>query len=406
MTVFDLTQVQTDYILEMPLRRLTKYSKLELDKEKAELELTIAGLDAILQDDAKLRAVVSDELAEVAAKYGTPRRTVLLESAGAAVTPSKFAPLEVADDPCWVLLSSTGLLARTASDEPLPRPDSAQRAHHDLVSSCVRATARGEVAALTSHGRMVRVPVIDLPSLPPTSTAPALSGGARLEEFLTLDKGERVLALAGLGEGSPGIALGTAQGVVKRVTPEYPLNKDAWEIIALRDGDAVVGAIELATEESDLVFITSDAQLLRFGADKVRPQGRSAAGMAGISLAPGAQVTFFGAIDLTVKDGEWASVVVTVAGTTSALPGTQPGTGKVTPYAEYPAKGRATGGVRCHRFLKGEDVLLLAWAGPAPARAAAANGVGLPLPEPDARRDGSGTPLTQPVAAVAGPAGC
>jgi DNA gyrase subunit A len=98
-------------------------------------------------------------------------------------------------------------------------------------------------------------------------------------------------------------------------------------------------------------------------------------------------------------------VVVTVAGTTGALPGTQTGTVKLTPYAEYPAKGRATGGVRCHRFLKGEDTLLLAWAGPAPAMAAGANGVAVPLPEPDSRRDGSGVPLRAPVAAVGGPVG-
>jgi DNA gyrase subunit A len=267
----------------------------------------------------------------------------------------------------------------------------------------VRATARGDIAAVTNRGRMVRLPVLDMPSLPPTSTAPSLSGGARLEEFLTLEKGERVLALSSIREDSLGLALGTAQGVVKRVTTDYPLNKDAWEVISLKDGDEVVGACELTHENYDLVFVTNDAQLLRFGADKVRPQGRAAGGMAGISVTGKVKVAWFGAVDLSIKDGEWASVVVTIAGSTNALPGTQPGTAKVTPYAEFPTKGRATGGVRCHRFLKGEDVLLLAWVGPSPARAAAANGVALTLPDLDSRRDGSGTPLPQPVAAVAGP---
>jgi DNA gyrase subunit A len=252
---------------------------------------------------------------------------------------------------------------------------------------------------------MVRLPVLDMPTLPPTSTAPSLSGGVRVEEFLALEKGEKLLSLCSLREDSPGLALGTAQGVVKRVTTDYPANKDAWEAVALKDGDEVVGAVELPHEDCDLVFVSSDAQLLRFGADRVRPQGRTAGGMAGISLAPRARAVFFGAVDLRVKDGEWGSVVVTVAGATDALPGTQPGTAKVTPFAEFPAKGRATGGVRCHRFLKGEDTLLLAWAGPEPARAAAANGVGLPLPPVDSRRDGSGVPLQQPVAAVGGPAG-
>jgi len=402
MGAFDLSLVQTDYILEMPLRRLTKFSKLELDKEKTELEQTITGLTAILEDDARLRSVVSAELADVAKAFGTPRRTVLLESAGSAVTTSKAAPLEVADDPCWVLLSSTGLLARTRSADPLPPADPAHRAQHDVVLSCVRASARGEVAAVTNTGRMIRLPVLDMPALPPTSTAPSLSGGAPVAEFLALEKGERVLALSTLDPASPGLALGTRLGVVKRVTVDYPSNKDSWEVIGLRDGDEVVGAVELPHEDCDLVFVANDAQLLRFGADKVRPQGRAAGGMAGIALARGAQAVFFGIVDLRLKDGEWASVVVTVAGSGSALPGTQTGTAKVTPLAEYPGKGRATGGVRCHRFLKGEDRLLLAWSGAAPPLAAAPSGVGVALPAPDSRRDGSGTPLPQPVTAVGG----
>jgi DNA gyrase subunit A len=405
MQVFDLSQVQADYILEMPLRRLTKFSRIELEKERDELRREIDELTALLTDESLLRTLVSDELAEVAATFGTPRRTVLLESAGQSLTTAKAAPLEVADDPCWVLLSSTGLLARTMSDEPLPVPEGGARQAHDVVVATIPATARGEVAAVTSRGRMVRLPVLDMPALPPTSSSPTLSGGAPVAEFLALEKGERLVALSTLAPGSPGLALGTAQGVVKRVTTDYPTNRDDWEVIGLKDGDEVVGAVELRTGEEDLVFITSDAQLLRFGADKVRPQGRSAGGMAGIALAPRARVVWFGAVDLSVKDGEWGSVVVSISGSTSALPGTQPGAAKLTPFAEYPRKGRATGGVRCHRFLKGEDTLLLAWAGPAPARAAAANGVAVDLPEPDSRRDGSGTPLRQPVAAVAGPAG-
>jgi DNA gyrase subunit A len=402
MSVFDLTQIQADYILEMPLRRLTRFSTLELEKEKTELQQTIAELTTILSDDGKLRNVVSTELAAVARAFGTPRRTVLLESAGQAATTSKAAPLEVADDPCRVLLSSTGLLARTGSDAPLPGPDPSRRAQHDVLTSCVRATARGEVAALTNTGRMIRLPVTDMPVLPSTSTAPALSGGAPVSEFLALEKGERVLALTSLVPDSAGVALGTRAGVVKRVAIDYPSNKDSWEVIALRDGDEVVGAVELPHEECDLVFVTSDAQLLRFGAEKVRPQGRAAGGMAGINLARGATAIFFGAVDLRLKDGEWASVVVTVAGSSNALPGTETGTVKVTPFAEYPGKGRATGGVRCHRFLKGEDGLVLAWAGPAPALAAAPTGVAVDLPAPDSRRDTSGVALPQPVAAIGG----
>lgn len=400
---FELTQIQADYILEMPLRRLTKFSKLELDKEKEQLQKEIDALSAILADDKVLRRLVSSELAEVSKTYGTPRRTVLLEGSGASVTAANATPLEVADDPCWVLLSSTGLLARTTNAEALPTSDGEHRQAHDVIISTVLTSARGEIAAVTSLGRMIRLPVIDMPALPPTSSPPSLSGGAAVTEFLTLAKGERVLALSGVSPDSAGLALGTAQGVVKRVLVDYPANKDEWEVIGLRDGDEVIGAVELGTRPADLVFITSDAQLLRFGADLVRPQGRAAGGMAGINLAAGARVVFFGAVDLSVKDGEWGNVVVTISGSSSALPGTQTGSAKMTPFAEYPAKGRATGGVRCHRFLRGEDTLLLAWAGPSPAHAAGPTGAGVDLPAVDSRRDGSGVTLRRSVDAVAGP---
>jgi DNA gyrase subunit A len=395
MSVFELSETQATYILDMPLRRLTKYSRIELEAERDTLRATIASLTEILESDRLLREAVSGELADVAKQFGTPRRTVLLESAGVPTTSA--VPLEVTDDPCWVLLSSTGLLARTLGDDPLPTEGA--RAKHDVVVSVVPATARGEVAAVTSAGRMVRLGVLDVPAVPTTASAPHLSGGAPVSEFLSLDKDERVLALCSLSADGPGLALGTAQGVVKRVATDYPLNKDSWEVVALKDGDQVAGAVELAAEDDELVFVTSDAQLLHFAASGVRPQGRAAGGMAGVRLAKGARVVFFGAVPAGAD-----AAVVTVSGSSDALPGTDAGAVKVTPFTEYPAKGRGTGGVRCHRFLRGEDVLTLAWAGTAPPRAAAATGVAVDLPEATGRRDGSGVAASQPLAAVSGPA--
>jgi DNA gyrase subunit A len=393
MSVFDLSDIQTDYILDMPLRRLTKFSKLELDRERDELLRTIEALDAILGDEKLLRKVVSDELSDVAKTYGTPRRTVLLESAGTAVT-SAAMPVEVADDPCFAFLSSSGLVARSTSAE---RPgQGGARANHDVIVSAVRTTARGEIGLLTSRGRLVKVGVLDLPAMPASANDPNLQGGLPLSALVNLDPGEQPLALTSLRTDGPGLALGTRQGVVKRVNPEV-LGRDDWEVIGLKDGDEVVGALELTTGTETLCFITSDAQLLHFGAESVRPQGRSGGGMAGIKVTSGEAVTWFGALDPAT------SVVVTASGSATALPGTEPGSVKVTPFPEYPPKGRATSGVRCHRFLKGEDTLVFAWAGPAPARAAASSGAPIDLPEANGRRDGSGTPGSQPILACAGP---
>lgn len=393
---FSLSEIQTQYILDTPLRRLTRFDRIELESERDRLNGEIDELTGILDSDAELRKLVSGELAAVAKKFGTDRRTVLLESAG---TPAATVSLQVADDPCRVLLSSTGLLARTANGDPFGEAEDAKRTKHDLIVSAVPATARGEIGAVTSSGRLLRLNVIDLPQLPETASAPNLSGGAPIAEFLSsLEPDETVVCLTTLDESSPGLAIGTEQGVVKRVVPDYPSNKEELEVITLKDGDRIVGAVELRTGEEDLVFITDDAQLLRYQASQVRPQGRAAGGMTGIKLTEGAKVISFTAVDPAVD-----AVVFTVAGSRGTLDDSVQTTAKLTPFDQYPRKGRATGGVRCQRFLKGEDCLSLAWAGALPARAAQKNGTPAELPEIDPRRDGSGVSLAKTVSVVAGP---
>jgi DNA gyrase subunit A len=407
MSVFDLSEIQAQYILDTPLRRLTRYDRLELERERENLQREIAELTAILESEAKLRALVSTELADVAKRFADPRRTVLLEGSGKP-TRAAAVPLEVADDPCLVLLSSAGLIARTAAAQPGDgsgsgsgdgTDDVGPRAHHDVIVSAVPTTARGSVGLVTSQGRLIRIGVLEIPALPPSAHSPALTGGAPLTEFVSLEPDETVVGLAA-PDGTPaGLALGTAAGVVKRVAPDYPANATEFEVISLKDDDRVVRAVQLDNDDADLVFITSDAQLLRFRAGSVRPQGRAAGGMAGIRLSARASVVWFGAVPDSVDDD---SAVVTVAGNSGALPGTAAASVKVTPYREYPAKGRATGGVRCHRFLKGEDSLILAWAGPGPARGATEAGVPVYLPPAEGRRDGSGERARQQLATLGG----
>jgi len=411
MAVFELSLIQAQYILDTPLRRLTRYDRLELEREQENLRAEIAALTEILESDEKLRELVSDELAEVARKFGTPRRTVLLE--GDAEAPAAAVPLEVADDPCVVLLSGTHLVARVAAGAGSPDlyPERAvvpplgdlSRSGHDVIISSVRATARGTVGVVTSAGRLVKVNVLEIPALPPGAGAVSLAGGTPATEFAVLERGETVVGLCAVDTPGAGVALGTAEGVVKRVLPEYPQNRDEFELIALKSGDRVVGAAQLDGESPELVFISSDAQLLRFSASSVRPQGRAAGGMAGIRLAAGASVVWFGAVDEAAAAGipvgppgtYSPAVVVTVAGSAGALPGAAGRSIKATPLHEFPGKGRATGGVRCHRFLKGEDVLVMAWAGPAPAVGATESGGPVDLPDPVGRRDGSGVALTR-----------
>ncbi|RBM24159.1 DNA topoisomerase IV [Prauserella sp. PE36] len=382
---FKLSEIQATYILDTPLRRLTKYDKIELEEEQDRLREEIAELSRILEDESVLRKVVSQELAKIAKDFPTERRTALIDGdLKEVLAASKPAgPLEVADDPCQVILSATGLVARTAaeSEEAIESRRRSGRVKHDAVSAVVHTTARGQVLLVTSAGRAFKVDVLPLPVLPEQVGTVSLRGGMAARELVPLEKGERVVGIAPLGEkaaGSPGLALGTRRGVVKVCAPEWPVRSDEFDVIGLKDGDEVVGAAWLTDGEETLAFLSSTASLLRFSASLVRPQGIKGSGMAGINLGADAEVVFFGAIR-TDDEEHGEPMVVTATGQTV----------KMTPFAEYPAKGRATAGVRAHRFLKGEQGLTVAWIGPRPA-GAMKNGDPVELPEVDPRRDGSG----------------
>jgi DNA gyrase subunit A len=394
-SVFDLSERQAEYILELRLRRLTKFSRLELESERDTLQAEIAALVELLGDQALLRREVAQELEAAAEAHGTPRRTLLLDGGPVTARPSRSAAapdLQIADAPCRVFLSATGRMVRAQLDEDgngIVPP--ARRSKHDAVRSTVDTTTRGDLGAMTSAGRLVRFSPVDLPAVPGNSVQ--LGAGTRADQYLALAPGEHVVALVPLDEGPP-IALGTAHGVVKRVSAAELGGKHDVEIISLKPGDRVVGAAP-AADDAELVFAAADAQLLRFDAAAVRPQGRAAGGMAGIRLASGVQAVFFGVVDQSAQE----PVVVTVAGSSQALAGAEAGTAKVSAFSEFPAKGRATGGVRAQRLLKGEDLIVLAWVGERP-RAVGADGAVRQLPEPGARRDASGTPLDGVIGAV------
>ena len=395
--VFDLSEPQAEYILELRLRRLTKFSRIELETERDNLKREIAELEELLGSDALVRAQVARELDAAADAFGTPRRTLLLN--GGPVQPrsraaAAAADLQIADAPCRVFLSATGRMVRAelaadASGGGVVAP--ARRSKHDAVRSSVDATTRGELGAVTSFGRLIRFSPVDLPSVPGNSVQ--LAAGTRADQYLGLSGGEHVVALVPLTDAPP-IALGTAQGVVKRVAASELGNKHDIEIVTLKAGDHVVGAAP-ASDDAELVLVASDAQLLRFDASSVRPQGRSAGGMAGIRLAGGARVIAFDVVAPADAD----AVVVTIAGSTTAIAGTDAGSAKVSSFSDFPAKGRGTGGVRAQRFLRGEDSLTIAWVGTDP-RAVGPDGATRALPAPGAKRDASGTPLDGIVGSV------
>ena len=466
--VFDLDEIQAQYILDLRLRRLTKMSRIELEAERDDLKRRIEELERILASDEALDGVVIDEVDDAVAKYGTPRRTVLLDedeegnltpvvahgddgvsanamaAARAAATVSSAAAdvaaaakaakkagdenatasaLQIDDEPCAVMLSATGLIARTSEDAVERwenRSASDGRAKDDQIVSMFRTSTRSSYGLVTSAGRLVLAHVVELPKV--SADGPlSVTGGVKAEELLGMTentdpiRGERVIAAIDMpstdddGQLVP-LALGTRNGVVKRWNRESPTTMDSWSVIDLKDDDEVLAAAE-ARDEDRLVFVSTDSSLLTFEAKNVRPQGRTAGGMAGIRLAEGCSVAAFavvpdGKVTWNYEEGEnglfsaSGAVVLTVAGDSEALPGTENGAAKVTPLEMYPTKGRGTGGVRSQRFLKGQDTLILAFVGAYPLHASTQSGAPVELPKPDMRRDGSGTDLSAPIAVV------
>lgn len=467
MAVFDLDEVQAQYILDLRLRRLTKMSRIELEAERDELKRKIEELERILGSDEELDRVVVEEMDQAVAQWGTPRRTVLLdlnpdgslspvpvqgrsedgvqdtaleaihaasrvsaaaEDVAAAAAARKAgneedatAALQLDDTPCAVMMSASGLIARTAasavdvwkSHASGGMEDDRRRAADDQIVTVFPTTTRSRYGLVTSAGRLVLADVAELPALPAQDTLSA-AGGVHAEELLRSTEstdpviGERVVTAVSMSDDQPPLAIGTLNGVVKRWNRESPTTMDSWGIIDLKDGDSVVFAAP-ASDEDRLVFISSDASLLTYEAGNVRPQGRTAGGMAGIRLAESCHVVAFNAIEAgkiawTYEEGDnglfsaSGAVVLTVAGDAEALPGTDNGAAKVTPLEMYPTKGRGTGGVRSQRFLKGQNALLFAWVGMYPLHASTEHGTPVELPKPDMRRDGSGVELAAPIA--------
>ncbi|MFP1703651.1 DNA gyrase/topoisomerase IV subunit A [Gardnerella vaginalis] len=357
-SVFDLDEIQAQYILDLRLRRLTKMSRIELEGEKNDLLQKIDELNEILSSASQLDKVVIAEMDYAVKQWDTPRRTILLDeqedgsftpvctknskevnsdSAMDAViaanqltnaqadvaaaasaarksgdTDATSAALQLSDEPCAVALSTSGLIART-SVETFNR----WQAHSSNIFdtpclSMFTTTTRATYALITSAGRLVIAHVADLPHLNQgdENVSESLSNGVKASELLTSTqstdpiRGEKVVAAIALSESDSKtpLAIGTKNGVVKRWNFESPTTMDSWSIIDLKDNDSVINAA-LANDEDRLVFISSDSSLLTFDAKQVRAQGRSSAGMAGIRLNEGCTVSAFAVV--AKNDVEW-----------------------------------------------------------------------------------------------------
>lgn len=370
MKTFALTDVQAQYILDTPLRRLTKYDYVALESEAVTLRASIAEADNVLSDETVLRAVVGKELDTIRGNHPCPRKTTLMEGDLAVVLAADTVsePLEVPDTACEVSLTTTGLLVRSNNVTVAEK-----RVKHDSFIATTGATTRGTVLVVTSQGRAVKVGVVGLP----VAVTPSGGGGMPVAEVVELGAGETVVGLVPYDGDSGIVYVGTARGVVKAQIPSWPQRGDSFTLIGLRDDDSVVAA-RWVEDGAVFTFVTSQAQLLVGDVTTIRAQGSlSGGGVAGMKLS--AEATILGFTVLTSEEAANA-MVVTSNGTST----------KVTPLSRYPLKGRGGAGVRCQRFLSGGgQSLVIGYVGVNP-RGSTVSGVPLSLPAGDDRRDGSG----------------
>lgn len=380
MTELGLSELQAEYVLELRLRRLTALAYDELMAEKTELAAIIDDLEKLLASEQRQRTIVIRELAEIAERYGTARRTRIVQ---AGELPSleiieEQAESELSDDPCIVSLAVSGVVGR----EPQGTSRSYLPTRHDVIDTVVVTSLRSKVLAFTSAGRLLALTAADVPEVG------GRSRGRDIGEAFGADRGETIVGLVASLPADDRTAIpilfATSQGTVKRVE-RSALNEivSGRSVIKLAERDRVVAAFPCA-EGDDIILVTTDAQALRTPAAAIPAQGSTARGVAGIALKGNARVVSAGVA------GE-GSVIISV---------TDLGTAKSTSAEEVPSKGRGSGGVRLTKF-RDEQRLEYAWIG-LPERIMAVFGQADAPSRPDntpdsvalrpSRRDGASSP--------------
>ena len=321
---------QANHILDMQLGRLTRLGRTRLEEELVELRARMEGLEAILNSEAKLRAVIREELGEVRAEHDTPRRSQIVFDAG---------DMEIEDlidnEPVVITLSKGGYIKSVTSDTFRTQGrggrgvQGARLKDDDILVRVLTTTAHSYLLFFTNRGKVYRLKAYQVPTMDRTAR------GTAVVNLLQLDPDEVVEAVIDAQEFTPDeyLLFVTRKGVVKKTAfTEYDKNRTNGLIaINLREGDELVRVIQVR-ESDDIVLVSSRGQTIRFSGTQVRPMGRSAGGVRGMRLKED---------DVVV-----AAVAISENDRRQLLTVTEGGYGKRTPIDAYPRKGRGTMGVK------------------------------------------------------------
>jgi DNA gyrase subunit A len=330
MTEFKLSQLQAQAILDMQLQRLTGLERQKIIDELVELLKTIERLRAILSSDELLMQVVLNELKDVREKYSDERRTVIVEESGEL----RIEDL-IADEDMAITVTNTGYIKRTAiSTYRAQRRGGKGRIgmrtrEEDFVSHLFIASTHSYIMIFSDCGRAYWLRVHETPDVGPGGKGKAIANLVAMEE------GEKIAALLAVKEfpeqeEQQFVVMGSRKGVIKKTDLSSFRNPRAGGIIAMgiEEGDAVI-AVEISDGKEQIFLGTRDGMAIRFEETDVRPMGRTAYGVRGISLRDDDEVV---AMEVVREGG----TLLTVA---------QNGYGKRTELDEYRLQSRGGVGI-------------------------------------------------------------
>jgi DNA gyrase subunit A len=325
---FKLSEIQAQAILDMQLRRLAALERQKIEEEHKQVSNTIKYLEDLLAHPKKILALIQTDIKELAEKFGDDRRTRIAADAKENIHEEDLVP----DEAVLISLTERGYIKRVAAAafRSQSRGGRGVVGHstkeEDEVVMLIPARSLNTMLFFSDKGKVYSEKVYQIPDADRTGK------GVPLVNILSLDANEKVTAAMAVGNFSADTycMLMTGRGKIKRVKMEEfsAVRPSGLIAMTLEEGDTL-GWARLTTGKNEIIIVTEGGQALRFGEDKVRAMGRPAAGVQGIRIAKGDQVT---SMDVVEKDG---SLLVVTTG----------GYGKLTPLQEYAAKGRATGGV-------------------------------------------------------------
>jgi DNA gyrase subunit A len=346
MEQFKLTEIQANHILDMPLRRLTRLAREELEQEHKDLLATARQLKALLKDPKKIRGVIKDELAEVKKKHADHRRTQLRPDAGELDVEDLIAEEDVV-----ITVTRAGYVKRQPIDA-FRRQGRGGRGvrgtnlkEEDVVSHVFTTSTHHWLLFFTTKGKVYRVKVHEVPEA--GRTARGLYAANLPGVSITGDeKVSTVIDLKDYDEGAY-LFFATKRGMVKKTPlPEYDSPRTGLTAVNLKPGDEMIDVL-LTNGKDEIILVSRNGQAIRFKEALVRPMGRATAGVIGMRLGQGDEVIAVG----PVSAGEELISV------------TQQGYGKRTPLKEYPTKGRGGKGVIGHSLTRKTGLLAGAFVG-------------------------------------------